>query len=110
MEDAVFNRGMFPSGQSTWAIVQIAEAEKGPEQAALLVAELVCSDRSLHQLLTADPAAAAGLVRLMLDADRSEAAAACVRAARAAGRGRSGRRTAGRRPHGRRSRCGCCPR
>ncbi len=82
MEDAVFNRGMFPCGQSTWAIVQIAEAEKGPEQAALLGAELIGSQRSLRQLLTTEPAAAAWLVRLMLGAERAESAARCERAAR----------------------------
>jgi len=82
MEDAIFERAMSPAGESTWAIVQVVQADKGREQATTLGAELIASDRALRQLLSAEPAAAAWLVRLMTDMGRWEAAERCLREAK----------------------------
>lgn len=79
MEDAIFDRGMFPVGPSTWIVVQISELEKGREQAALLATEIIRSPEASGQLLTAEPAAAAWLVRLLTDAGDRESAAECLR-------------------------------
>lgn len=77
-EDAVFGREMLPVGATAWTIVQITEAEKGPEQAASLARELLQSDSTIRSLLAADPAALPWLVRMMVNLDQHELARRAV--------------------------------
>ncbi|MFD4320225.1 LuxR C-terminal-related transcriptional regulator [Streptomyces sp. NPDC058548] len=80
-EDAVFGREMLPAGQSAWAVVQVAEADRGREKTARLAAELLLSGSVTRQLFIAEPAAAPWLVRLVLSAGDTALAAEGVRAA-----------------------------
>lgn len=65
-EDAVFGREMFPIGQATWAIVQIAEAGRSRAEAAALTRELLGSEDSIRWLMLSEPGAVPWLVRLMI--------------------------------------------
>lgn len=80
-EDAVFGREMLPVSQSAWIVIQVTEAEKGREQAAVLAGELLGSEAATRSLLTEDPAAIPWLVRLMVSEQRHELAGHGVRAA-----------------------------
>ncbi|MFD4262261.1 LuxR C-terminal-related transcriptional regulator [Streptomyces sp. NPDC058534] len=80
-EDAVFGREMLPAGQSAWAVVQVAEADRGREKTARLAAELLLSGSITRQLFIAEPAAAPWLVRLVLSAGDTALAAEGVRTA-----------------------------
>ncbi|CAM5323372.1 helix-turn-helix transcriptional regulator [Streptomyces canarius] len=81
-EDAVFAREMFPIGQSAWAVVQLSEAGKGRDKAAILARELLESETFTRRLLVAEPAAVPWLVRLLLRAGERGPAGAGVRFAR----------------------------
>ncbi|MEU6992298.1 LuxR C-terminal-related transcriptional regulator [Streptomyces sp. NPDC046465] len=81
-EDAVFGREMVPSGQSAWAVVQVAEADRGRAKTAHLAAELLTSGVVTRQLFIAEPAAAPWLVRLVLSVGDRASAAEGVREAR----------------------------
>lgn len=74
-EDAIFGREMLNASQSAWIVIQIAEAEKGREQAALLAGELLESEAATRSLLTDEPAAIPWLVRLMISQNRPDLAA-----------------------------------
>jgi DNA-binding CsgD family transcriptional regulator len=78
LEDALFERSMFPSGQSRWTVIQIIERDKGRDRALTPARELVTSQNALRQLLATEPAAAARLVRLMTAAGEEALAAACL--------------------------------
>ncbi|MEV7569737.1 LuxR C-terminal-related transcriptional regulator [Streptomyces tanashiensis] len=80
-EDAMFGREMLPAGQSAWAVVQVAEADRGGERTVRLGAELLLSGSVTRQLFIAEPAAVPWLVRLVLSAGDTALAAEGVRAA-----------------------------
>ncbi|MEV7978962.1 helix-turn-helix transcriptional regulator [Streptomyces sp. NPDC086519] len=78
-EDTVFRREMLHVGQAAWAVIQIAEAEKGRRHAVLLGAELLAADTAVRQLSIAEPAALPWLVRLMMNSGHKQLAAHGVR-------------------------------
>ncbi|AOR34254.1 hypothetical protein BFF78_27220 [Streptomyces fodineus] len=80
-EDAVFGREMWPAGQCAWIVIQVAEAEKGREQAATLTRELLTSESSTRSLFTDEPAATPWLVRLLIAEARHDLAEYSVRLA-----------------------------
>jgi DNA-binding CsgD family transcriptional regulator len=80
-EDAVFGREMWPAGQSAWIVIQVAEAEKGREQAATLARELLASESATRSLFTDEPAAIPWLIRLMIAEQRNDLADHSVRLA-----------------------------
>ncbi|WP_225829848.1 helix-turn-helix transcriptional regulator [Streptomyces sp. NK08204] len=74
-EDTIFQREMLHAGQAAWAVIQIAEAEKGRQHAVPLGAELLAADAAVRQLSIAEPAALPWLVRLMMNCGRKQLAA-----------------------------------
>ncbi|GIG59297.1 helix-turn-helix transcriptional regulator [Longispora fulva] len=78
-EDAVFGREMLSAGQSAWIVIQVTEAEKGREHAAMLARELLESEATTRSLLTDEPSAIPWLVRLMISHRRPDLARYGVR-------------------------------
>ncbi|MGV9938637.1 LuxR C-terminal-related transcriptional regulator [Streptomyces sp. NPDC003401] len=78
-EDTVFQREMVHVGQAAWAVIQIAEAQKGRRNAVPLGAELLAADGVVRQLSIAEPAALPWLVRLMMKGGRKQLARHGVR-------------------------------
>ncbi|WP_405097813.1 LuxR C-terminal-related transcriptional regulator [Micromonospora sp. NBC_01412] len=73
-EDAVFGREILPTGQAMWIVIQIAEAEKGPEQAASLAGKVLESEAAVCSLLADEPAAIPWLVRLLIGQGQTDLA------------------------------------
>ncbi|MER5436830.1 LuxR C-terminal-related transcriptional regulator [Streptomyces sp. NPDC002588] len=65
-EDALLGRCVWLTGQRAWLYMQIREAESGAEEAAPLIRELIDLGEVSREVLSANPAAAAWLVRLSL--------------------------------------------
>lgn len=63
-DDALIRRTAYAPGQSAWAAAQVFEAATGPASVAHLVERLIVDDRLNRELLVAQPAAAAWLVRV----------------------------------------------
>jgi DNA-binding CsgD family transcriptional regulator len=63
-DDALLGRTVYASGQCAWAAAQVMEADQGPEGITHLVESLITDDRLNRELLIAQPAAAAWLVRV----------------------------------------------
>ncbi|WP_305783682.1 LuxR family transcriptional regulator [Symbioplanes lichenis] len=77
-DDALIGRTAYVPGQSAWASALVVEAATGPASAAHLAERLIVDDRLGPELLAAQPAAAAWLVRVARGAGNEELAARCA--------------------------------
>jgi DNA-binding CsgD family transcriptional regulator len=80
-EDALLGRTAYARGQSAWAAAQAMEAGQGLDGIADLVERLITSDRLNRDLFSAQPAAAAWLVRCARAMGEEGLAAKCVQRA-----------------------------
>ena len=77
-DDALIGRTMYVRGQCAWAVAQVFEADTGPASVAHLVERLIVDHRLNRELLVAQPAAAAWLVRVAQRIGDEELAFKCV--------------------------------
>jgi hypothetical protein len=80
-EDVVFGREILSTGQAAWIVIQVTEAEKGPQEAAGLAGEVLSSQAGACALLADEPAAIPWLVRLLLGQRLTDVAGHGVRLA-----------------------------
>jgi DNA-binding CsgD family transcriptional regulator len=85
-DDALLGWTIYLRGQCAWAVAQAVEADQGPHGAAHLVERLIADPCLSRELLVAQPAAAAWLVRVARALDEEGLALHCARQAAALAR------------------------
>ncbi|WP_123601996.1 LuxR family transcriptional regulator [Micromonospora sp. Llam0] len=77
-DDALLGHTRFIPGRCSWAVAQILEVRDGTASVAHLIESITTDERLLRELLVANPAAAAWLVRAALKLDARDLAARVV--------------------------------